>query len=281
MWGVDNIRAVVEYAKSTDHIKEVGITTNLWDFYKRPYKWVDIFKDPIVDVCTSFQYGNQRRISKDRVFDQHTFVEIYNLYKRVVGKPLSFIYVVDNENATDVDRAIELAKQLGTTCKINGKFISGRSTENYRLADLYKIYQRIILRGDQDVEDNSCDIVAMIQGQSVNNCCVATNCDQKFRVVDSSGIVSMCSINANNIDRESVIHTPFNLDDNITNDRRYQYVSSRCFDCIAYRFCNNCKVTVKGLKQLTDKQLDDHCQSMKSTIETLTNHVKNHCNCAN
>lgn len=269
MWGVDNIRTFIDYANTRSFIKDVGITSNLWDFYKRPQKWVDIFKSPKVDVCTSFQYGNARRISKDRVFNEQTFIEIYDLYHDLVNKPLSFIYVIDEHNEMFVDKAIELAKRLNTVCKINGKFVSGRSTTNYRLDKLYKIYERIITNGDSEYEDNCFDIVRLAKHQHITSCCLATDCANKFRIVDGSGFVSTCSIGSNN----AVIRTPFKLHD-IT--KSTGIVKSECLTCPCYQICNNCKVTCNSLKNLPNDQLQTVCSNLKASYNNIVQYVKSH-----
>src|SRR5688500_13988520 len=45
----------------------LSFTTNLWAFYKNPDIWTELFRHPLVGVSTSFNYGETRRITHDKV----------------------------------------------------------------------------------------------------------------------------------------------------------------------------------------------------------------------
>ena len=58
------------YWKIIDYLDDKGmdkttisLTTNLWAFYKKPQMWEELFLHPRVGVCTSFNYGDTRRIT--------------------------------------------------------------------------------------------------------------------------------------------------------------------------------------------------------------------------
>ena len=51
---------LIEHLDEHDYPAYISFTTNLWPFYVKPEKWVDLFNHPRMGVCTSFQYGGGR-----------------------------------------------------------------------------------------------------------------------------------------------------------------------------------------------------------------------------
>ena len=70
---------LIDYLDRVDSHAIISMTSNLWDFYKRPEKWLPILRNPRVQVCTSFQYGDSRRITKSRVFKEEDFLKISDM----------------------------------------------------------------------------------------------------------------------------------------------------------------------------------------------------------
>ena len=119
----------------------ISFTTNLWDFYKYPEKWVEIFKrKDRVSVATSFNYGNTRRINKNKVFTEDVFWKVSDMFLEKVGYRPGFISVITEENEdTAIDNVI-LAKKMGVECKLNYAMASGEQSKPFLLGKIYKIY---------------------------------------------------------------------------------------------------------------------------------------------
>jgi len=109
----------------------ISLTTNLKGFYEDPEKWLSLFKNPRVGVCTSFQYGTGRMWNESTLYDETMFRKVFTKFKDLVRYPLMFISVISEENE---DRALDhlrLAKELGTKCKLNGIMPLGKSSVFY------------------------------------------------------------------------------------------------------------------------------------------------------
>ena len=131
----------------------ISFTTNLWDFYKHPEKWEELFKEHI-SVCTSFQYGDERKLATGEVFTEDMFVEIFNMFEERIGYKLKFIAVQNHKNASYALATVELAKRLGTTCRINPALKSGRTEFPYPFHLMMRTWLDIIDAGLGEYEDN-------------------------------------------------------------------------------------------------------------------------------
>ncbi|MBX3040722.1 MAG: radical SAM protein, partial [Bdellovibrionaceae bacterium] len=76
---------LIRRLNSLNSSANISITTNLWKFWLEwqndaiEKKWTELFRSPRVNVTTSFQYGESRRITRSRVFTEQDFVKISNL----------------------------------------------------------------------------------------------------------------------------------------------------------------------------------------------------------
>lgn len=260
-------------------INEYNFTTNLWDFYKHPNKWVDIFKRPDVRVCTSFQYGNQRMITNNKVFDEKTFIEIFEKFENKVDKKVPFITVIDEDNCHSVIQTVKLAQRLDTMCKINPLFMAGRSKSFYRWDHMLKHYCDIFEAGLEQYESNCVDIIRMILGKPMDiNCPWVRNCGDKFVVATPDGWLSSCSI------ENSTLYNNFypikfydrNNLSNITLDKSRTLVSSNCLTCDHFNWCNSCRIKIGETKSLFNipGEQDNFCNTINTCVKRLTNFVK-------
>ena len=238
-----------------------GITTNLWDFYKRPEKWIELFKHPDVHVCTSFQYGNKRRIG-DKVFDEATFVKIYTLYAELVDKPLSFISVIDEDNRDTVLQTVKLAKRLNTFCKINAAFVSGRQKSNYSLPDILTDYYNIIKSGLSNYEDNCDTLIKKLKGSDNSiHCPFFRQCNRGMRCISPDGECSTCSTE-NNWSNSAPLNRYGERD--ITMLTSAYIVKPQCLTCEYFEWCNSCRVNI-----LAAKDTPNFCERMKTIIPKI------------
>lgn len=253
-------------------IKRIGFTSNLWDFYKRPEKWLPIFKHPKVQCCTSFQYGNKRQITEARVYTESMFREIYSLYTSLTNKSLSFISVIDQDNDWSVMKTVQLAKELGTVCKINALFPAGRVGHSFYPADkMLSHYRNIICSGLSEYENNSYYILhTLLKDNQSNDCPWVKQCNRGIRCITPDGSISTCSIE-NSWLEPAPLNKNSERDITLRND--LFCIKEDCLLCSCYFWCNSCKILV-----LQGQQQPINCQLVKECIRDIEDYAKSHSN---
>lgn len=240
----------------------ISFTTNLKDFYNRPQYWSSIFKNDRVAVCTSFQYGEGRCWSKGVPYTEQMFEDIARLYRDEVKKPLMFIAVISNENEQYAMKHLELAKQLGLRCKLNGVLPLGRSNEFFPRWKLLKIWLDAIDAGygpwlDHQIctERGGCGFNTNCLCQSTIRACAFTK--------DGKLLYAECEedLNAGGPYIEVENECPNQIPTKIPVE---ELVSKKCLFCKFCRLCNGCKWARKAAK------LDPlHCQEMKKLEQRI------------
>lgn len=248
--------------KESLNVETYGMTTNMWDFYKRPDKWVDLFKLPNMHVCTSFQYGNKRLIGKT-VYTESMFTEVYDQFQKLVGKPLPFIAVIDQDNRDSVLKTVQLAKRLDTSCKINAAFEAGNQDVGYGLPDILEDYTMIINHGLEQYENNCMTIVDIIKKRNdSNNCPWMRNCNSSIRCVSPNNEVSTCSIENSWIDYKAPLNK--NGERDMTLMSEGFVVKPQCLSCHLFDWCNQCRVAV-----MQAKHTPNFCERMQQVMPKL------------
>lgn len=264
--------------KNNPNIAEYGITSNMWDFYKHPEKWVDLFKHPKMANCTSFQYGNRRKLSDKLIFTEDLFLKVFNKYLDLIGQRLPFISVIDNDNEQYSLKTVELAKSLDTICKLNPAVSFGKQDHAFSYAKMYSIYADIIEADLAKYESNSLLILQIIykEGQS-RSCPFNRYCANDFRAISPSGQVSTCSYDAYNTDHSTKIQFyNKNHEQTILKDVNNALVHPKCLNCQYFNWCNSCRIQIASIKLL--ENLDQHCQLIKQSINRIYQYAKNHPN---
>lgn len=232
----------------------ISLTTNLKDFYLNPNKWLHILTNPRVDVCTSFQFGEERKWDKNTVYTLSMFKKVVSLFKEKIGYIPPFIALVNNENENQAINHILLAKELGTKCKLNPTLPLGKAKDFYplyKMIDIWLKIKELNLENYQDVE------IPFYKGGCGTN--TSLLCDTTIRSfwIDSEEkvVYSKCEDCAVNkyyipIDKEKVIpkQTPLNM---LTN------VNKNCAYCELCNLCNGCN-SIKKMNKMTK----NHCQEM-------------------
>ena len=261
------INAILQRVKQDNSITELGITTNLWDFWKHPEKWVDILSDEKVSVCTSFQYGNRRKLSDKLILTDDLFEQIYTKFNQLTHKRINFISVLDYDNEQHVFDTIALAKKLNTYCKINPVFKSGRSDHNYPFHRAIRIYTDIIERGLGDVVDNCYTLLRVVGNQHVDRTCpYIRDCSDVFRVVSPDGIITNCSIYGSVVGHNS---QPLQEIDVVSCNPCF--VCSDCLSCRCFDVCNGCRMKIAQIRR--DNDLKTHCAVIKECYDTIKQYV--------
>ncbi|HEG8098393.1 TPA: radical SAM protein [Campylobacter jejuni] len=255
---------LLDYIEKANTNTVLAFTTNLWDFYLNPDKWVPVFSHRLVSVTTSFQLDDARRIDKDRILDKSTFISIIELFRqKVPNKPTPhFISVITYDNRHTCLDLVRLAKELGTMCKLNYVTSTGRSSENYfLLGDMYEIYHKIKSEGLAEYEYNTSR-----QFTSITTCPLNRNCDKGIRCLQPDGSIYTCGSFG---DMRQYKLKSIDDDTRLVNmDRSLIMLKSECSTCRLFRYCNGCYHTIHSLKRLG--RVEQHCKSMKSKMGLIT-----------
>ena len=246
----------------------ISFTTNLWDFYKHPEKWEELFKEHI-SVCTSFQYGDERKLATGEVFTEDMFVEIFNMFEERVGYKLKFIAVQNHKNASYALATVELAKRLGTTCRINPALKSGRTEFPYPFHLMMKTWLDIIDAGLGEYEDN-CKLLKDVWAGNDTECPFNSRChDSEFgiRCMSPDGSVHICPAIADDIMKgidEAYVDgsgkkIPF----------KDILIKAECATCKNFKLCNSCKKRIMDIHSMGENYLNDHCMHMKAMIPRM------------
>lgn len=239
----------------------ISLTTNLKDFVLNPTKWIDLFRNPRIGICTSFQYGDGRRWSTDVVYDEQMFIDTETKFKELIGYTPNFISVISTENEQYALKHCKLAKLLQTRCKLNSVMPLGSSIEHYPMYKMFKIWFDAIEQGYQDyIQVDSC---------FKNGACnlnTALLCTSTIRSVafkdDGTILYSHCE---DDLAKEEYIQQdiaaiipakeriPFN-----------QHITKSCVFCRLFYICHGCK----HMRKL-NTTLPEHCSEMKKLEEKI------------
>ena len=169
----------------------LSFTTNLWDFYLHPDKWTPIFKRENVGVGTSFNYGETRRITKDKVYTEDIFWKVSDLFLEKVGYRPDFISVINDDNEHTAIDNVRLAKKMDVECKLNYAVGSGRQSNPFILSKVYKIYLEIIKEDLHHWEFNTKQIIKKMNKEHTI-CPRSRECDLHIRCLQPDGDYYSC-----------------------------------------------------------------------------------------
>lgn len=226
--------------------KHIDMTTNLKDFYLNPDKWLSVLKHPNVSVCTSFNYGKTRKWSKDQIYTEDMFKKVMYKFKNLIGYMPPFIAVIDEDNIDTVFKTVNLAKELGTKCRINNAMKMGRQGKYFPRYKVFEKWLEIIEAGLEDYE--------------------ITCSERKYgKCPINSNLLCSTTIAAAYIDNnDNFICTncedKLNLNE-ITSDDQLNYnntINKNCTYCELYRICNGCSTNREQAK----KYCPEYCSEM-------------------
>lgn len=215
----------------------ISITTNLKDFYYNPEKWREVFTHPEIGIVTSFNYGDTRLWDPNTVYTEEMFVEIYNMYYEMTGKPLTFIAVLDESNEHLAVKHAELAKKLNTRVRINNATRQGRQETTYPRYKLFQKYFDILDAGLGEYEIycrrnrvDKCPINArMLCKSSIRTCYVDSNDVLHYydccEAADGEHLLDF----RNDYTTPTCIYPPME-----------KHVNEKCAYCELFAICNGC-----------------------------------------
>jgi len=267
------------YRDLLNHIEQKGypvqllVTSNLWNWYKNPEKWDWFLKHPKVEIGTSFQYGDGRKISEGKVYTEEIFRDVYKKFKeRIPEKDLSFLAVINDDNEHLALKHVYLAKELNTQCRLVWGVNSGKNTTTYPMSKLFKIMLEIWRKGLVQYEQTSVNISQKMNGLEVA-CPMSRNCDSWMRSLNPDGRYFSCGpLNddldkASEIDFESEVVKGEKFYQPLQKNIEYNVLKEECYGCKMFETCNSCRKHVKDLKN-TGK-VEEHCSVMKSISSEL------------
>ena len=261
--------AILNFIEKNNLPTNLSFTTNLWAFFRSPEKWQDIFRHPQVGVATSFNYGETRRITREKVFTEDIFWEISNLFLERIGYRPDFISVITEENKDSAIQNVELAKRMNVECKLNYALASGKQSRPFLKASIYKIYLEIIDRGLHPWEYNSKQLLNKSKSLSTT-CPLNRSCDSNIRCLQPDGDYYSCG--AFGDDKEY----PISFEAEMSNADKFLPLSSQlelislkneCLSCPLFNICNGCKKTIKDYKR--HNLVEEHCSSMQKLLPRL------------
>lgn len=216
----------------------ISITSNFWDFYIQPNKWIDVFKNKRIGLITSFQYGKGRYLANGQLFTQQLFLKVQDKYYNYFDRYLDFISVVTKQNQQFALDNVLLAKKLNVECKLNGAFQSGRQQEMYPLDKLHKMYLEILKQDLSKWQYNTKNLINFFHNKPTQ--CPLSNrkCIETIRCMQANMNISMC---------------PSLDDDFIFDSTIFKYYQSKCHMCEYFMICNGCMKRIRDLQQTNFK----------------------------
>lgn len=259
---------IIDYLDYHDLPASISLTTNLWPFYKKPEKWLELFKDPRVGVATSFQYGDGRLKGDYTVFTEEDFWAVSDMMLDKVGYRPSFIAVITEENEDTVLDTVRLAQKMDVVCKVNYAMASGIQSKPYMLAKIYEKYVEIWKAGLTEWEHNTQQMVKRLRGEPTV-CPQNRDCDSGIRTLQPEGDYYSCG--AFGDDREKAIDFEYEMSGGMEFPLRSDFylnsMKQGCYSCPMFQICNGCKKTIKDQK--LHNMIEDHCKLMKTLAPSI------------
>ena len=239
----------------------LDFTTNLKAFYQNPDEWSPLFRDERVSVCTSFNYGTSRLYSPKQVYNEQMFIKTMRLFKSRVGYTPMFIAVIDKNNVHLWRQHIELAKKLGTRCRLNNALKLGRQGEYFPRSEMFKIWIQIAKEKLDKYELNTYE--RMIGRCPINSCQL---CASTIRVVQKNNKGQIVYYNCD--DRSSMGCETLPVSDVPSRPHKSNPTPMfvKCYTCRLFNICNGCKTNIMQIK---DKE--KYCYDMKQMEHDIVN----------
>jgi len=258
---------ILDYLDANSRDVKISLITNLWDYYLYPEKWFYLFSHKKIQIGTSFNFGETRKITKQKVFTKNIFLDVMHKFKKDFNYFPGFISVINDDNADTALENVELARDLGVECKLNYAMASGREGVCYPIGKMYNIYLDVYEKGLTDFEYNTKQMIRRLKGDEFTSCPQNRRCDEGIRNLQPSSKsgYEYGSCGSFGDDQEYAIDfekemkgeffTP--LQDAI----ELKYLKEECLSCPSFNICNGCYKTVRDLKK--NNLVEESCVEMK------------------
>jgi len=254
---------IIKHLDEHEYPAYISFTTNLWPFYVKPEKWVDLFNHPRMGICTSFQYGGGRLKGDFTEFTEEDFWSVSDAMLKYCGERPDFIAVLTDMNDYRALDNVKLAKEMNVECKLNYAMASGVQGTTYRLSKIYQLYLDVYDAGLHPWEFNTKQMMRRLK-RGFTTCPQNRNCDEGIRAFNPGGDYYSCGSLADDLDY------PINFDEEMNgpmqtplqNDPNIQTMKMACYTCPMFEICNGCKKTVRDMKR--EGTVEAHCRQMKN-----------------
>lgn len=266
---------LVHYINDNNLDITLSMTTNLKDFMKNPEKWTPLFTQDIVPmgVCTSFQYGSLRKIYPNQPYTEEMFRETFKKFYEITGQKLPFLAIISEENEQYALKHIELAKELGTKCRINEVINSGKAGKPYPFPRIANFWLDVIENGDEQYEMNCLIFKDAVSGIDTE-CPFCRTCKDSVMCLSCGAPdkVTRCGQLSDDIPRMRenpkehglLAYTLGEIDEV---PYEYSVFKQECYTCPMYQVCNACVKQNRDLRAFN--MVEEHCKSMKQVIKRI------------
>lgn len=260
---------LLNFIKNNNLHIDISFTSNLLDFYLNPNKWLPIFKQQNVGVITSFQYGTQRKLKSGKVYTEDFFKKVYEKFYNLIGYKLQFISVINHENEQYILKTVNLAKQLGTQCKLNPMLKSGRAKQSYPFYKMFANYLSIF-QNKLDIYEFNCKLLKKAINNQKTCCPFNRNCYKTIRAINPQKKIHSCgSFNDITNQTNDLYELHKYSEDSIKKDNLV--LSNKCFSCQLFNICNGCYRQIQILKQ--ENNIQQHCTQMRLIYQKLKSYL--------
>ena len=251
---------IIELTK--DYNIPLSLTTNLYDFYINPDKWIDLFKT--------------RRLKNGKVYDKDMFIKVINLFNDKIGYKPSFISVIEEDNSIKTMKdTILFAKEIGTTCKLNKALSYGRQDAYYPryrfIAQYTKAMYDLINEGIkvEKYETNFRNIHNFFNNKE-SHCPLNRRCHNNILCINPDFKFYNCS----NIATNPKLYSKYSTNTVHSFYQDYQCIKNKCVLCELFNFCNSCKSYVEECIRNSD--IRNYCTEMESYYQHIRNFYINY-----
>ena len=253
---------LISHLDEHNYPASISFTSNLWPFYVKPEKWLDLFKNERMGITTSFQYGGGRLKGDFTEFTEEDFWKVSDKMLELLGYRPDFISVIVEENLDTAIDNVLLAKKMGVNCKLNYAMASGVQGTTLQLSKIYEVYVKIYEMGLAKWEWNTTQMMKRLSG-GATTCPQNRNCDSGIRAFNPGGDYYSCGAFGDDMDypidfdkeMEGQFFTP------LTNDPHIQTMKMACYTCPMFQICNGCRKTVRDMTR--EGTVEEHCKRMK------------------
>lgn len=239
----------------------ISLTSNLKDFYLNSEKWKNLLKNPRVNICTSFQYGDGRKWDKHTIYTEEMFINVMTKFNEEIGYMPPFIAVISNKNEDKALNHLHLAKKLNTKCKMNPLLPLGLSKDFYPLYKMIDIWMAIYNNHLEEWWDNDKQFLLGTCNFNTNLLCETSI--RSFWLNDKEEVVYSncedCAVNGYVIPIDK--NKPKQTETEIC---KTQIIDEKCLCCPLYRLCNGCK-SLRAINKITE----NHCEEMLKRLEKI------------
>lgn len=254
---------IIEFLDKHDMPASISFTSNLWPFYKKPEKWVDLFRHERMGITTSFHYGDTRLKGDYSVFTEEDFWKVSDAMLEYVGYRPDFISVITDENEDTAIDNVWLAKKMDVECKLNYAMASGDQGEPYQLSKIYDMYLQVYDLGLTQWEYNTKQMVRRLS-EGTTTCPQSRSCDSGIRALNPGGDYYSCAAFADDASHPIDFNTEMVTEQVYTplsDDAQLLSLKTECLTCPMFQICNGCRKTIKDMKE--HGIVEQHCSLMK------------------